>query len=262
MPLMSIDGLDLNVRQWGSGEPLVLVHGLGTRSGLWFNQVPVLAQHFHVVAVDLRGFGRSQKPQDAAAYSIELMARDIRGVCRALGLDTINFLGVSMGGFIGQQLALDYPDLCTRLVLGQTACEFAIPPDVMTARLEALDQTSMDAYAELVAAQALAQPCDPLIEEWLREMIADNDRTAYKHTLAGALAAFDLSAHISTIKSPTLVIAGSDDRVLPPEGGRKIAELIPDAQFELIEGVGHLGYVEKPDVFNRAVMSFLNQPVN
>lgn len=257
MALMDIAGVAINVRQWGSGEPLFLVHGLGTNAGLWRHQIPVFARRFRVVAIDLRGFGRSAKPVGREQYSIEIMARDVIGVCEALNLSDINFLGVSMGGFIGQQVALLAPQLCRRLVLGHSASEFAIPEDVMAARLKALDEISMDDYAELVAKQALAQPPDPIVDEWLREMIADNEREPYKHVLAGALAGFNLTHEISRIEVPTLVISGSDDQVLPANGGRKIASLIPGARFELVEGVGHIGYSEKPDTFNQLVWDFL-----
>jgi 3-oxoadipate enol-lactonase len=257
MALMHIGDIDINVRQWGAGEPLLLVHGLGTNAGLWVHQVREFSQHFHVVAVDLRGFGRSSKPSGREHYSIELMANDVIGVCQALGLDSIHFLGSSMGGFVGQQVALSAPLLCDRIILAHTACEFAIPADVMSARLKALDETSMDDYAALVLAQALAQPPDPLLAEWLGEMIADNQLDAYKHVLAGALADFNLSNDIAKITRPTLVIAGSDDRVLPPDGGRKIAAQIPNARFHLVDGVGHIGYAEKPREFNHAVLDFL-----
>ena len=259
MPLMRIGNIDINVRQWGQGEPLFLVHGLGANSSLWIHQIRDFSERYHVIAIDLRGFGRSSKPAGREHYSIELMARDVADVCKALGIDSINYLGCSMGGFIGQQLALIAPDLCRRLILGHTACEFAIPPDVMETRLKALDELSMDDYAALVAEQALAQPPDPIIGEWLREMIANNDRVAYKHVLAGALAEFNLSARVHEIACPTLVIAGSDDCVLPPDGGRKIADLIPQAAFRLLEGVGHIGYAEKPKAFNTMVLKFLAQ---
>lgn len=257
MSLMRIGDVDINVRQWGSGRPLIMVHGLGTNAGLWVHQIKEFSAHFHVVALDLRGFGRSSKPAGREHYSIDLMAQDVIGVCNALGFDSINYLGSSMGGFIGQQLALSAPRLCDRLVLAHTACEFAIPTDVMAARLKALDETTMDDYASLVLAQALAQPPDPFLAEWLGEMIADNQIDAYKHVLAGALADFDLSNEIANISQPTLVIAGSDDRVLPPEGGRKIAAQIPNAKFHLVDCVGHIGYAENPAEFNATVLKFL-----
>ncbi|MFT4582848.1 MAG: 3-oxoadipate enol-lactonase [Gammaproteobacteria bacterium] len=260
MALIHLDDIDINVRQWGRGDPLILIHGLGTNSGLWIHQVREFSEHYRVVALDLRGFGRSAKPEGRENYSIEIMAQDVIGICASLGLESINYLGSSMGGFIGQELALRAPQLCRRIILAHTASEFAIPEDVMAARLKALDETTMDAYAALVVKQALAQPPDPIVEEWLSEMIADNQLEAYKHVLAGALADFNLSDRIHKIRCPTLVIAGSDDRVLPPAGGRQIADQIIGSEFHLVDGVGHIGYAEKPAIFNQLVLDFLSRP--
>jgi len=257
MAVMQIGDVEINVRQWGGGETVFLVHGLGACSGLWINQIPVLSPHYHVVAIDLRGFGRSAKPQIREAYSIEQMADDVIGVCAALDITSIHYLGVSMGGFIGQVVALKAPELCRSLILGHTACEFGIPADILKIRMAALDSTSMDEYAKLVAAQALAQPPAPIVEEWLCEMIADNDLEAYKYVLAGALAEFDVSDQVGSIEQPTLIISGSDDRVIPPEKGASLDQRMRNSEYVLVDGVGHIGYAEKPDIFNQHVTAFL-----
>lgn len=257
MALMQVGELEINVRQWGQGEAVFLVHGLGASSHLWINQIRVLAAHYRVVAIDLRGFGRSSKPRARAAYSIDLMADDVIGVCRALELRRIHYLGVSMGGFIGQAVALKAPQLCQSLILGQTAAEFGIPAEVLASRLAALDQTSMDEYAALVASQALAQPPDPIVDEWLRELIANNDREAYKYVLAGALAEFNLINKVGAIDCPTLVITGDDDRVIPATKGLALSQMIPGAHYANIARAGHISYAEEPAEFNRIVMEFL-----
>lgn len=219
---------------------MFLVHGLGTSSHLWINQIGVLAAHYHVIAIDLRGFGRSSKPRARAAYSIELMADDVIDVCRALQLRQIHYLGVSMGGFIGQAVALKAPRLCRSLILAQTAAEFGIPAEVLTARLA-----------------ALAQPPDPIVDEWLRELIANNDREAYKDVLAGALAEFNLVNKVGTTNCPTLVIPADDDRVIPPAKGLALGQMIPGARHANIAGAGHISYAEQPAEFNRIVLEFL-----
>ena len=93
---MRLENIDLNVRQWGATdksvrETLFLVHGLGANSHLWFKQIPVFAEHYHVIAIDLRGFGRSSKPQGRENYSIAIMAQDVIDVCAELGIEKINF---------------------------------------------------------------------------------------------------------------------------------------------------------------------------
>ena len=257
MALIAAGDIEVNVRQWGSGEPLLLVHGLGANSNLWCHQIRPLAARYHVLALDLRGFGRSSKPHDRQSYSIDIMADDIAAVCNALDLPAIHYLGVSMGGFIGQAFALRHPARCRSLILGHTAAEFGIPAEVMSTRMEALSQVSMDEYAKLVAAQALAQPPDAVVDEWLREMIAGNDREAYRHVLAGALAAFDVTARLGEIHCPTLVVCGSEDRVIPPDKGAALARGIRGATHVQLDGVGHIGYAEKPEAFNPLVLDFL-----
>ena len=138
--LIKIGELELNVRARGHGETVFLVRGRGASSHLRVNQIRVLAAHYWVIAIDLRGFGRSSKPHARTAYSIDLMADDVIAVCRDLDLREIHFLGVSMGGFIGQAVALKAPQLCRSLILGQTAAEFCIPAEVLAARLAALDK--------------------------------------------------------------------------------------------------------------------------
>lgn len=257
MALMKIGELEINVRAWGHGEAVFLVHGLGASSHLWINQIRVLAARYHVIAIDLRGFGRSSKPHARAAYSIDLMADDVIEVCRALDLREIHYLGVSMGGFIGQAVALKAPQLCRSLILGQTAAEFGIPAEVLASRLAVLDKTSMDEYAALVASQALAQPPDPIVDEWLRELIADNDREAYKQVLAGALAEFNLVDKVGAIRCPTLVVTGDDDRVIPAAKGFALSQMIKGARYANIARAGHVSYAEQPTEFNRLVMEFL-----
>ena len=259
MALMRIGSVEVNVRQWGQGEPLVLVHGLGANASLWVNQVRPFAAHFRVIAVDLRGFGRSSKPPHAEDYSIDLMTDDVIGVCRTLKRPSIHFLGSSMGGFIGQAIALKAPDLIRSVMLCHTGSELGIPQEVMAERLEALANISMDEYAGLVASQALAQPPDPVVEEWLREMIADNEREPYVHVLSGALAVFDLTDQVHEIRCPAMVVAGSDDRVIPPEKGKALSQAIEGCEYHLIDGVGHIGYAEKPEAFNRIILDFLSR---
>ena len=90
-------------------------------------------------------------------------------------------------------------------------------------------------------------------------MIADNNLEAYKYVLAGALAEFDLSDRVGSIEQPTLIISGSDDRVIPPQKGASLNERMPNSEYVLVDGVGHIGYAENPDAFNQHVTDFLTR---
>lgn len=259
MPLIDLGDHLINVRQWGEGEPLLLVHGLGTNSDVWRGQIPALSRRFRVIAIDLRGFGRSTVPPGPLSFTFDAVVDDIVALCRKLDLAPIHYVGTSMGGFIGQALALREPDLCRTLSLCFTAAHMAIPADVLTSRLEALRQMSMDDYGALIARQALAQPADPIVEEWLSEMIAKNDRDIYVHFLAKVLNGFDVTERVGTIRIPTLILSGSDDRIIPPERGAELHAMIAGSEFRLIEGVGHIGYAERADVVTNHILDFLER---
>lgn len=245
------------VREQGTGNPLLLVHGLGMSSELWAHQMPAFAARFRTIAVDLRGFGQSSKPDHAGAYTIETLAKDMAAVIAQLDISGCHFLGTSMGGFIGQALALAHPESCGTLVLCHTAPRVSIPADILAARVEALGCMPLEQYAGIVVEQALAPHAGPELRAWLTDMIVNNDKRAYAQVLTEGLRDFDAGDRLGTIQQRTLVITGELDQVLPPEGGREIAALIPNARHVELPEVGHLGYAENPSAFNDAVMSFL-----
>jgi 3-oxoadipate enol-lactonase len=259
MPIIEVGKARMNVRQWGRGDPILLVHGLGTSSDVWMHQIPVFAADYHVVAVDLRGFGRSPVPARPNTFTMDDIVSDIIGICQKLELEAIHYIGTSMGGFFGQLLVLRKPSLCKSLSLCFTASRVSIPPDVLQVRREALSRMTMDEYGALIASQALAQPADPLLSEWLAEMIARNSRENYLYFLEKVVNGFDSTERLPEIKIPTLVISGGEDRVIPPTSGAELSRLLPCSVYRELGGAGHIGYAEKATVFNRYVLSFLDQ---
>lgn len=259
MARMNVGGITLNVRQWGTGVPLLLIHGLGGCTGLWCHQLRAFAERYHVIAIDVRGFGRSDKPAAADAYSIDLVVDDILTVLDTLSIERVHYLGSSMGGFFGLAAALRAPERLRSLVLCHTGCRFGIPAAIVRARAAALAEQSMDDYARLVVSQALAQPADPFVLEWLAEIIAANDRHAYACFLTGVLAGFDLSTRVAQISLPALVLGGEQDQVIPMAFSEELHRLLPASQLRMLAGVGHIGYAEDPVRFNAAVLGFLNE---
>lgn len=251
------NAVSIYLEDTGAGEPLILIHGLGMSSALWVHQQPEFATRFRTLAVDLRGFGKSDKPATPGAYAIEMLARDIAEVADTLALGPYHVLGTSMGGFVAQALALDRPDLCCSLVLCHTGPRMSIPADILQQRLSALSKSPMEAYAPLVVEQALAGGADQALRQWVFDMVVNNDKRAYTQVLMEGLADFDVTDRVAAIGIPTLVVIGAQDRVIPPTEGRELARLISGARLVEIEDVGHLSYAERPDVFNTAVLNFL-----
>ena len=258
MPMIRVGKINLYFQEWGTGEPLMLVHGLGANSDLLVKQVPAFSSRYRMIAVDLRGFGRSDRPTAPGSYTVAVLAEDVAGLARALGITTVYYLGTSMGGFIGQALALAEPTLCRSLILCHTGCRMSIPQDIMEARLKALRELSMEEYSRVVAAQALAPNPNPALVERMVQVLARNDKRTYTQVLTEGLRDFDVTERIGTIQAPTLVIVGEYDRVIPPEEGYEVARRIPGAQLVAISGTGHVSYVERPDAFNEAVLRFLD----
>ena len=256
--LIDTGEVKLFIRQAGEGEPLILLHGLGMSGELWINQTPVFSQRFHTVAVDLRGFGQSSRPDRPGDYSIDILAEDIAGLIEGLGFDNCHVLGTSMGGFIGQALALAHPNLCRSLILCHTAPRMSIPSDVLARRVEALGNMPLEEYAEIVLEQACSPNASQELRSWIAKLIARNDKRTYTQVMTEGLRDFDVGAELGKIRIPTLVITGELDQVLPKEGGEEIAGLVSGARLVEIEGVGHLGYAEKPAEFNKAVLAFLD----
>lgn len=259
MPLVEIGKVTINVEEAGDGPAIMLVHGIGLRGGAWINQLPVFAARHRVLAVDLRGFGHSSKPTAPGSYTIDRFADDLIGVVENLGIAPIHYVGSSLGGYIGQAIAIRRPELLRSLVLCHTASVSSIPAKVREARLRTLRKKSMVQYAHLVANQALAAHIRPAVHEWMCDMIADNDREVYAQAFTEGLEHFDVRRQVGAIHIPTLVLVGELDRVIPPAGGRKTAALIPDARLVTISGVGHVSYVERPLEFNQTVLGFIDE---
>ena len=259
MPKIAVGEIAINVRQWGAGDPVLLVHGLGMSSDLWQHQVRPFSERYRVIAIDLRGFGRSDRPRGVGLYTVDNFAADIALVIRSLNLDPVHFVGTSMGGYCGIALSLTAPELCRSLSLCHTACRSSIADDVLAERTAALKNQSMDEYAKLVSAQALAQPADPIVTEWVEERVASNDQEVYAQVLAEGLRSFDAAEAVTSIRLPTLVLVGEQDRIILPERGRELAERIPNSQLVEIENVGHLSYMENPAAFNAPILNFLAQ---
>ncbi|HTW87892.1 MAG TPA: alpha/beta fold hydrolase [Candidatus Binataceae bacterium] len=259
MPLVEIGKGTINVEEAGAGPAIMLVHGIGLRGIGWINQIPVFAERYRVLAVDLRGFGRSFKPTTPGSYTIDRFVDDLIAVIEKLGAAPIHYVGSSLGGYIGQALAIRRPELLRSLVLCHTASVSSIPARVRELRLRTLRKKSMNHYAHLVANQALAVHIRPAVHEWICDLIADNDREAYAQAFTEGLEHFDVRRQVGAIRIPTLVLVGELDRVIPSASGRKTAALIPGARLVAIEGVGHLSYVERPQEFNQMVLGFIDE---
>jgi pimeloyl-ACP methyl ester carboxylesterase len=235
----------------GSGPPLVLVHGAGGSADLWHPQLDGLADVARVVAPDLPGhgpLGGRGKP------SVQAYAEWLEAFLAELGAGPLVLGGQSMGGAIAQTIALARPERLAGLVLVGTGARLRVLPRIVELlRHEPREAQSL--IRDLSFAAGAPRECTEPVERVLR-------RVAPLVTLGDFLACdrFDVLDRLAGIRTPTLVLVGSEDRLTPPKYGRFLAETIPGARLLEIAGAGHFAQLEQPVRVNAAIREFLADP--
>jgi len=249
--------------QQGEGAPLLLIMGLGWTSRMWYRSRPVLAAQFRTIALDNRGVGQSDVPP--GPYPIALMASDAAAVLDAAGVERAHICGMSMGGMIAQEFALQYPQRVRSLILGCTAPG---GPNAVQAEREVVQLL----LAPRGNPEKMAKEINPYIydpstpDERKEEDLAV--RRPWFPTAEGYLAqlqgimAWEAYNRLPQIAAPTLVIHGESDRLVPPENGRRIAARIPNAQLVMIPRASHIFPTDQQEAAHRAMLDFLAAQTN
>jgi pimeloyl-ACP methyl ester carboxylesterase len=245
----------------GHGAPVLLIMGLSYPSDMWHRTRPVLAAHYQTIALDNRGIGRSDVPP--GPYPIALMASDAAAVLDAAGVESAHLFGVSMGGMIAQEFALQYPKRVRSLILGCTA---AGGPTAVRAEPEAAEM--LRARGNMSPEEAIEAPVRFIYDSATPRERIDEDLAirrpwlprpeGYTAQLQGIIA-WEAYSRISAIAAPTLVIHGETDRLVPPENGKLIAERIPGAKLVMIPHASHLFTTDQTEASHRAILEFLNE---
>lgn len=259
--VVAVDGAQLAYEVSGTGPALVFIHGSLLDRRLWDEQVAAFAQHYRVVRFDVRGHGQS--PADAVPYAHH---RDLYALLRALGIERIIVIGLSMGGRVAQHFALTYLELVSALVLVGAAADGATVTAEMhagrAAFAAAFARGDRDAAAEAFLRLWVDGPhrtpeqVDPAVRRQARAMALD----ALAHPALDSLdEAYDLPTpdQLGTIRVPTLVMAGEHDLSYMVESADLLARRIPGSEHRVIAGAGHLANLEQPTAFNDAVLAFL-----
>ena len=236
---------------------LLLSNSLGTSMDMWAPQLAAWTQRFRVLRYDQRGHGASYAP--AGAYSLDRLGRDVVELLDALGIASVDFCGLSLGGMTGQWLAIREPARLRRLVLANTS-SFMGPPSAWDARIGA------------VRAQGMAPLAQASVERWFTQgfaaaapdaiapiaaMLQATDRAGYAGCCA-AIRDMDMRRTAALIAAPTLVIGGTLDPATPPAHSDALVRTIPGSRLVML-AAAHLSNVEQPDAFARAVLDFLSE---
>ncbi len=254
------DRLSMFTVQSGDGRPMVMLHGLGWDSSLWFPTMAQLAPEYRAVAADTRGHGQTDKPD--GPYSIDMFAQDWAALLDRLDVTRATVIGLSQGGMVAQALALARPDLVGRLVLVATACRtHASGRANMESRLAAMADAGAEAAARVAAESVFSAAWREANPEELARFIHWRC-LAPAAPLTAAMRAvydFDLSADLPRIAVPTLIVSGGADTLTKPAAMHEIAGLIPGAELVSIPGAGHIIPVEAPGAFAAHLQDFLRR---
>ncbi|MBZ5575126.1 MAG: alpha/beta hydrolase [Acidobacteriia bacterium] len=261
MAFLENQGAKIYWDEEGRGAPLLLIMGIGAASALWWRTRPALAAQYRTIALDNRGVGRSDVP--AGPYPMALMASDAAAVLDAAGVERAHIFGLSMGGMIAQEFALQYPGRVLSLILGCTAPggpnAVKAEPEA-TAALKARSTMTIE-EAEKAFVPFLYDASTPrarIDEDLERRRAWVPSPQGYSAQLQGIFAwqAFD---RLPQIAAPTLVIHGRNDRLVPPGNGELIAARIPGARLVLIPQANHLFTTDQPETACRTVLGFLGE---
>src|SRR5712671_2795734 len=258
MPFVENLGARIYWDERGSGAPLLLIMGLGWPSYAWYRSRPVLSEKYRTIALDNRGVGQSEAP--AGPYSITQMAADAAAVLNAARVNSAHIFGLSMGGMIAQEFALQYPKKVRSLILGCTA---AGGPEAVRAAQAAVEvlmtrSTNPDEFTRAISPFLYDRRTPPKrIEE-----DADARRKWYPTADAyfaqlQAMLAWEAYSRLAQITLPTLVIHGENDLLVPAENGKMIAARIPGAKLVLIPNASHIFVTDQIDRAHAAILDFL-----
>ncbi|MBA1201491.1 alpha/beta fold hydrolase [Pseudomonas capeferrum] len=257
MAYFNHDGCSLHYRQYGQGDPLVLLHGLGSSSQDWELQVPVLSRHYRVILLDIRGHGRSDKPRDG--YSIATFSEDLLALLEHLETGPVHLTGLSMGGMVGFQFAVDHPGWLRSLCIVNSAPEVKRRTRedwIWWAKRWSLARVlSVETVGKALAERLFPKPEQAQLRVKMAQRWARNDKHAYLKSF-DAIVDWGVAERIARINCPTLVISADQDYT-PIQLKERYVALMPQARLAIIEDSRHATPLDQPEVFNQTLLHFL-----
>jgi 3-oxoadipate enol-lactonase len=257
---VSVNGAEIAYRFDGptDGHVVLMSNSLMSNWDMWDWTVPALADRYRVLRYDTRGHGRSSTPP--GPYSIAMLADDAAGLLDALGIEAVHFVGLSMGGMIGQQLGARYPGRVLSLALCDTASEMP-PRSLWEERLAIARSQGVPGLAEGTIKRWFTEPFirrAPGDIEKVRRMILGTGTEGY---IGCAAAVRDMAqtTMLLGIKAPTLILTGRDDPACTVDQATVLHRMIDGSQLLILEDAAHLSNIEQPGAFNAAVREFIDR---
>jgi len=237
---------------------VMLSNSLSSNLSIWDDQIPALTANFRVLRYDQRGHGQSAATP--GPYSFDLLADDVRGLLDALVIGSVHFVGLSMGGMIGMTLAVRHPEILKSLALCDTSAHMP-PPEMWDERIALAREQGMAATSEPTLGRWFTAPfhgARPDAIERVRQMIESTPVEGYAGCCM-AIRDMNQLEMISGIAVPARVIVGAEDPSTPVSASQAIHERIAGSDLVIIKDAAHLSNIEQTDVFNAALLDFLNR---
>jgi 3-oxoadipate enol-lactonase len=257
MPTIQVNQINLYYEEHGSGPPLVFIHGLGSSTRDWENQVSEFSTSYRVITFDLRGHGRSDKP--GGPYTIPMMAADLEGLLQALHTPLANLVGISLGGAVAFQFALDYPSRVKTITIVNSGPSLGGTPEQAQQEIERrvgiVQQLGMRAMGEALSSTLFPKPEQIALRETFVARWAENDPQAYIEATRSMLG-WNVMDRLEAITCPTLILSADQD-YSPVAAKEAYASLMPNARLVVIPDAHHATPLEQPEKFNAALMDFL-----
>ena len=252
------------VEHAGSGEFVIMMHGIGGNRLNWTDQIAAFSPRFHAAAWDARGYGDSDDYE--GPLNFHDYADDVVRVLDHFGVRKAHVVGLSMGGRIAMDFAARHAERLKTLVLCDTHKGFALMPEDRKAAFIASRKAPLLAGKEPkdIAGPVARTLVGPKASEEAYERLVDSMCRLHKESYIKSIEAsvrMDPRSDLANIKVPTLVIAGADDRLTPPDVARELASEIPGAELVIVPDAGHLVNIEQPEPFNAALLAFLGRHV-
>ncbi len=256
---ISANGIDINYAVEGEGPWLTMSHSLACDLSMWDEEAKRLSKRYKVLRYDTRGHGKTSAP--AGAYTLELLADDLHGLLAALGVKSTHFVGLSMGGMIGQTFALKYPGIFNSLALCDTTSRYpAEAAGVWVDRIKTVEAQGMEPLVESTLARWLTEPfrkARPEVVAKVANMIRSTPVPGYAGC-CNAIPKINLTERLKEIRCPSLVIVGKDDAGTPVAMAEDIHRALPGSKLVIIPDAAHLSNLEQPDAFNQALGDFVD----
>jgi len=258
----TINGIEMEYLVDGpaTAPAVLLSHSLATTMTMWKDQVPLLAQEFRVVRYDMRGHGHSSAP--AGPYDFAMLAADVVGLLDHLRIDRAAFVGLSIGGIIGQHLAAHHPQRLSAAVLCSTTSQISDQVrGIWDQRIAAVETGGMESQVASTLERWFTEPyraASPHVMAWVGDMIRTTPLAGFIGC-GRAIQSIDVAKDLGRIRTPTLVLPAEKDPGMPPALSETIHRAIAGSEFAVVGNASHLSNIEQPAAFNAIVAAFLRK---